>query len=137
MVASGIFFAAPAHAAGYGCAGSEIDSYAVRTDSGTGTVYGYVHLYYDSSTGKNCAVNVATSAGGYGVYKPMTIILWECAASDTNCNNPYEEDYDQGSYSQYAGPVSVTAPGHCVRVAATIQYKGEQGWLVSPLGHCG
>ncbi|MFD7733934.1 hypothetical protein ACFV6F_26590 [Kitasatospora phosalacinea] len=28
------------------------------------TMYGAVHLYYDSSTGKNCAVTVATSADG-------------------------------------------------------------------------
>ena len=49
-----------ASAAGYGCSGSQIDTYPVKTSGGT--TYSNIYLYYDSSTGENCASNVRTSA---------------------------------------------------------------------------
>ncbi|PYC88531.1 hypothetical protein C7C46_00165 [Streptomyces tateyamensis] len=117
--AGGLTFAAgPASAAGWGCSGSEVSGspYAVTTDSGT--VYSYAHLFYDSSTGMNCAVNV--KAGSlYGVASYTGVTLYECA-QDTpgTCTGIEVAPDDSTTFKYYAGPVSVPGRGHCVQLWA-------------------
>ncbi|MBW5252331.1 hypothetical protein JGS39_25630 [Streptomyces sp. P01-B04] len=128
-----------ASAAGYGCSGSQIDSYSVITGSANGSVnYGNVYLYYDSSTGYNCAVTVANSAGGNGVAKEMYISLIKCTqtTSTGTCTLTSTRDEDKGNYLNYAGPVKIPAAGHCIQISGRIVYKGKSAGAFS-IGHCG
>ncbi|MFD5661369.1 hypothetical protein [Streptomyces hirsutus] len=127
---------APAASAGaYGCAGSQINSYSLYGD--TTVSYGTIYLYYDSSTGKNCAAMASTSAGGYGVKKPMTLHLRVCSQrSDTGGCTVTDGAIDSGSYAYYAGPVSVKAAGHCIWILGTVTYNGKSAGA-SDIGHCG
>ncbi|MEW2518640.1 hypothetical protein [Actinacidiphila alni] len=114
----------------YGCSGTQIDTYAVKTSGGS--VWGTIHLYYDSSTGYNCAVNVATAAGYYGTPSFKAINMTRCVAGTVagqKCvsDGTYRQD-PAGStlYSEYAGPVSFSAAGRCINV---------YGAIVSPDGN--
>lgn len=132
---AGMLTLAPAaSASGYGCSGSQIDTYPMYN---SGTLFGDVYLYYDSSTGKNCAVTVATSAGGYGVSKLMYVSIDRCNETvDTgNCTGPAGVS-DKGYYDYYAGPVSISAAGHCIAVTGQITYNGKYAGAFD-IGHCG
>jgi hypothetical protein len=129
----GTFTLAPAASAGdYGCAGSQIDSYPVRTDTRS---YGTIYLYYDAGTKKNCAVTV--SDFGYGTTKPMMVRITKCTervyTGSCTANGTAQ---DSGDYQYWAGPRSVSAPGHCIRVSGAIRFLGKlaQGGAI---GHCG
>ncbi|WP_143202257.1 hypothetical protein [Streptomyces sp. CB01249] len=127
-VTGGAIVAAPsASAAGFGCPGSQIDVYPV-TDANKGLVLSNIFLYYDASTGKNCASNVRTSAGGTGTAAKISISIWADGGSAVT---------DSGNYSQYAGPVSVYAAGKCINVKATTYASGGRYGLVQRNGHCG
>ncbi|WP_371598677.1 hypothetical protein [Streptomyces sp. NBC_00564] len=137
---SSIFFgmlalAPTASAAGYGCAGSQIDSYPMYATGGT--QFGTVFLYYDSSTGKNCAVTVATAAGGYGVSKLMHIEIVKCSQTvDTGSCTGVDSVVDHDYYQYYAGPRSINAAGHCIAVTGQITYNGKYAGAFD-IGHCG
>ncbi|WP_329306593.1 hypothetical protein OG322_16620 [Streptomyces sp. NBC_01260] len=93
-ITGGAVMVAPAaSAAGFGCAGSQIDVYPV-TDADNGAVLSDIFLYYDASTGKNCASNVRTSAGGAGTAARISVSVWADGGSAVT---------DNGIYSQYAG----------------------------------
>lgn len=121
-VGAGIFVAPSAHASGWGCSGTQIDTYAVKTPSGT--TWGTVHLYYNSSTGKNCAVNVLNAAGGEGTLnQEVSVYLYKCPAgtkAGDACNVTDDDDADSGVYAYYAGPTTMSAVDRCVRVEAYI-----------------
>lgn len=127
---------APAASAGaYGCAGSQIDSYPMYASGGIR--YGTVYLYYDSSTGKNCGVTVATTAGGYGVSKHMRIEIVVCSQTvDTGSCTPINSTVDDGNYLYYAGPRSISAAGRCIAVTGQIDYNGKYAGAFD-IGHCG
>lgn len=139
-IAAGCVSIAPAaHAGGYGCSGSQIDSYTVKTSGGT--QYGTIFLYYDSSTGKNCAASVRTSAGGYGTSAWMNVNLYKCAETTpgNGCTTTSVQDHDAGNYAYYAGPVEVSAAGHCISVDSTIKRTDgslAQRWVNTGV-HCG
>ncbi|CAM5449962.1 hypothetical protein ACFYZI_18585 [Streptomyces griseorubiginosus] len=124
VIASGMVFAPAASAAGYGCAGSEIDTYPVKTSGGT--QYATIHLFYDSSTGNNCAVTVATTAGGYGTSETTMASISECSGTTlTSCvDGAITRKADAGSYQYYAGPVSVPGAGHCILVSGSRTHNG-------------
>ncbi|MFE0459043.1 hypothetical protein ACFW1A_07235 [Kitasatospora sp. NPDC058965] len=108
-----------ASAAGWGCSGSEVSGSPYPTRTPSGAVFSYVHLYWDGSTGRNCAVNVKTGSL-YGTPSLTEVSLSECAAGDTpggNCEQ-IAADGDNNIYSYYAGPVSVPAAGHCIVLEA-------------------
>jgi len=117
-VAAGVslFVAPSASASGYGCSGSQIDTYNVNHGS---TLFGVVHLYYNSSTGKNCAVTVKTAAGGYGTKSQIDVVIDRCATPGSHpgydCYSLAKVD-DSGNYAEYAGPVSLSAAGSCIAV---------------------
>ncbi|MGW0790408.1 hypothetical protein ACWD04_19690 [Streptomyces sp. NPDC002911] len=110
LVAGG---ASAAHAAAV-CAGTKIDTLEFNT--------GYTYLYYSSATGENCAYTVPKSGGSRQF---MYVGLFR------------ESDgagvWDEGDYTQYAGPVYLHAPGTCV------SFNGQVGsWAGhSGPGHCG
>ncbi|GAA1940473.1 hypothetical protein [Kitasatospora viridis] len=108
-----------------GCSGTLIDTYPAYNG---GTVWANVYLYYDSSTGDNCAVTQSTSAGGYGVSKPMNVYLTRCnetTQSNTCTTSSVNQTvHDAGNYAYYAGPVSINAAGHCILVSGEETYDG-------------
>ncbi|MFF5341946.1 hypothetical protein ACWDUG_16370 [Streptomyces cellulosae] len=136
-IMAGMFTMAPsASAGGYGCSGSQIDSFPMYASGGT--LFGNVFLYYDSSTGRNCAVTVATSAGGYGVAKYMYVGISRCNETvDTgSCSGSASVVDKKDSYKYYAGPVSIAAAGHCIAVTGQIEYNGKYAGAFD-IGHCG
>ncbi|MGW4808253.1 hypothetical protein [Kitasatospora sp. NPDC004272] len=137
IAAAGLTVGAPTASAGeWGCAGNEIDTYSVTYGS---TMYGAVHLYYDSSTGKNCAVTVATSAGGYGVAKYMSVMLARCTQTSPSSTCSLDDvKVDADTYKYYAGPVSLSAAGHCISVRGRVTYNGHEAAGSTYGGvHCG
>lgn len=147
LALGGTAFLAPsasAAASAYGCSGSQVDSYAVTT--GSGTTFGTIHLYFDSSTGRNCAVNVANAAGGYGTPTAKSVYIVRCAAG-SKAGSPCAMDgqvADPASsnsgvkYSQYAGPVSISAAGRCIMVGGLIESpSGSVAGYNSVATHCG
>ncbi|ROQ81635.1 hypothetical protein EDD95_1224 [Streptomyces sp. CEV 2-1] len=127
-ITGGAVMVAPAaSAAGFGCAGSQIDVYPVA-DADNGAVLSNIFLYYDASTGKNGASNVRTSAGGAGTAARISVSVWADGGSAVT---------DNGIYSQYAGPVSVQAAGKCINVKAITYASGGRHGLVQRNGHCG
>ena len=136
---AGIFMAPSASAAGYGCPGSQIDTYAIKSSGGT--TYGTVHLYYNSSTGSNCAVAVANSTGGSGQAGWFrSVAIMRCAETTpggpcTTVSGTYKND--AGYYLQYAGPVTVTAAGKCIKVYGAMHKDGAYAEGYSKAAHCG
>lgn len=132
---TGIASADSAMVAGaYGCAGGEIDTYNVKTSGGS--VYGQIHLYYDSATGKNCAVTVKNAAGGAGVATRTEVYIMPC---DTN--NPCRGSkwvQDVGNYTSYAGPVSIAAQNKCLFIDGYIySAAGVYASFQASGVHCG
>jgi hypothetical protein len=103
MVSSCLFATAtPASAAGEcGSGYTQVDSYAIGSA-------GTLELYYNSSSGKNCAI-ARDSSPGSG-YKAVYIGLE---------NKPWA-DVDDGTFTYYAGPVYVSARGQCIDVRGDI-----------------
>jgi hypothetical protein len=152
LILAGMFTMLPsanaAAAGAYGCAGSQIDSYPETPNGGTsGTIYGHIYLYYDSATGQNCAVSVATAAGGYGTLTTKKAYIARCVVGTKPGSTCTEVDvfaYDPPSggntplYSQYAGPVRVSATDRCIIVyGRSTATNGLYGYYQSKAVHCG
>ncbi|ADH70915.1 Uncharacterised protein [Nocardiopsis dassonvillei] len=71
--------------------------------NGLGTVY----LYYEGTTGYNCAVTVGTAGTMY-----MDVGLRQSGSGGGS--------WDSGTFDQYAGPVYVHAPGICVDTTGAV-----------------
>ncbi|MFE0459040.1 hypothetical protein ACFW1A_07220 [Kitasatospora sp. NPDC058965] len=125
-----------ASASGWGCSGNEVSGSPYPVKTSAGAVYSYVHLFWDGSTGKNCAVNVKTGSL-YGTPTWTQVIVYECAEDTPVSCNAIKEGDDGNNYSYYAGPASVPAVGHCVVVQAwTDDTAGnEANFAVGPF-HC-
>ncbi|MFC0542714.1 hypothetical protein [Kutzneria chonburiensis] len=127
-----------ASAAGWGCSGSEVSDspYPVKTPSGA--IFSYVHLYWDGSTGRNCAVNVKTGAL-YGTPSLTEVALRECSGDtpSPHCDQ-INVAGDNKVYSYYAGPVSVPGAGHCIMVEAWTLDANRDNQALLDLGpfHC-
>ncbi|WP_145902798.1 hypothetical protein [Kitasatospora viridis] len=126
-IASGITLASAttASAGGWGCSGTEVSGspYLTHTTM-TGAVLSYVHVFWNSSTGQNCAVNVKTGSL-YGTKTLTDVTIYECAYDFTGsaCGDypglpPLTSREDSNAFYYYAGPVSVPGSGHCIRVTA-------------------
>ncbi|MFC9297369.1 hypothetical protein ACFTWH_24530 [Streptomyces sp. NPDC057011] len=110
------------------------DAYPLGDSQGA-TGAGVLFLYYNASTGTNCAILRRDSQ--FYVTDGMSVILEGAGKSDVD---------GQRAYTQYAGPVYVKAPGSCVRVRGDItgswvgpndtyivkKHTGNSGWV-----HCG
>jgi hypothetical protein len=108
----------------------------------SGKTLGYAELYWDASTGQNCAMTVSNSAT-WGVSKYMGVWLTRCltdtpsttvACAPEGSNTPSK--YGSGTFSYYAGPVSVSAAGYCVSFMGEIAYNNEVAVYDSPGSHC-
>ncbi|MGC0318092.1 hypothetical protein [Kitasatospora acidiphila] len=126
-----------ASASGWGCSGNEVSGspYAVPA---TGTAFSYVHLFWDASTGQNCAVNVkAGSLYGVSTYTGITLIECSQTVGGGACTAIDEND-DWKNYSYYAGPVHVSAAGQCIGIVAETENTANVSALwQSPAFHCG
>ncbi|NKZ02675.1 hypothetical protein [Actinomadura latina] len=122
-----------AHAGGYGCSGSLIDTYAVKSPVNT---LSHVYLYYNSSTGYNCAVNVKTAY--YSQFKhDISIEIYNTTLTEDNIRWGVNIDQDNGKYWQYAGPVKVKGRGMCISIVASTYYYDEFAHLYKSAQHCG
>lgn len=102
-----IAVAGPASAAAYG--GQCGTGYGVVNQFSLPNSRGTVFLTYNSSIGRNCVVTVRTNPGGATL---MEAYLKRSSAST------WAKDSD--NYTTYAGPVYVSAAGHCVDWGGTI-----------------
>lgn len=108
--------AQPAMAAN--CSGSLIAH--VPAKSANGTIQGYLDVYYNSSTGMNCARTNSVSHN-WGQRKWMTVYLARCAQTRPGPTCTSQAYVSQaGDYEQYAGPKSIAARGHCIVATARI-----------------
>ncbi|MEU9301799.1 hypothetical protein [Streptomyces sp. NPDC048269] len=110
------------------------DAYPLGDDQGA-TGAGVLFLYYNRSTGTNCAI--LRRDASFHVTDGMGISLEGGGKSDVD---------GQRAYTQYAGPVYVKAPGSCVKVSGHITgvwlgddssylektHRENTGWV-----HCG
>jgi hypothetical protein len=129
---------AMATSSGGSCVGTLVNSLNLTVgNSGSGSVYGYLNVYWDGSTGENCAM-VTSSSLDWGVQKPMRVSMGECEGDTVSTCNPYAVERTDGSgsypggswgpgsgYSYYAGPISVPAAGHCISVGGFIYLNGQ------------
>jgi hypothetical protein len=124
-VAAGSMAATPgtAIAGGYGCSGTLVNTWPVR--SAVPNTLSNIRLYYDASTGYNCAVNVKTAY--YSQFKDETsiTIMREDWTEDDNNRPGVTIDSDGGEFSSYAGPVKIPAKGRCVMIDAITYYYDE------------
>ncbi|WP_405021187.1 hypothetical protein OHV05_34100 [Kitasatospora sp. NBC_00070] len=98
LTSFGAIAAAPAaQAGGYGCSGSHVWSGDV---AGAGTV----HTYYNGST--NCSVFVKSLYSGTRTYTDIYV---------QKAGDPGWIDGGGGYFTTYAGPVTIYAPGSCIR----------------------
>ncbi len=88
-----------------------------------GTTLGYLNIYYNSSNGYNCAKTVANDTT---LKKSMGVGIVACKETHESdiCtpvgdSKPYV-DTDDGNYYEYAGPVGVSAKGHCIYARGNI-----------------
>lgn len=126
-------------AGAYGCSGDKIDTYAVKASNGT--LFGNIYLYYDSSSGMNCAVTVATAAGGYGVstLKGVNLALCDEGSTEGGVCPTQKIVSDDHNYFDYAGPVKLAAAGRCIGVYGyTYSASGVFGENANPstATHC-
>ncbi|MEV2266534.1 hypothetical protein [Nonomuraea africana] len=93
--------ASPASAAT--CSGTHLDNWPI-----TG---GYIAVYYNSSTGYNCAM---TYTNRPGVSQYIRVTLSAIGGSSRT---------DAQYYKYYAGPVSVYGKGKCIEVYGQVGYS--------------
>ncbi len=122
-----------ANAAEYGCTGSLIDTYKVKSQ--VGNHLSTIRLYYNSGTGYNCAANVKTAYYSQFKHEASITLMNEDWAED-NHRPGYNIDEDGGKFQYYAGPVKVYGKGKCMYVVARTWYYDEVG-TGSGSGHCG
>ncbi|GII92205.1 hypothetical protein [Sinosporangium siamense] len=124
--------AASAHAVPQGSCGSgfvKVGSHKLTADWGKPHVGGTVTVYYNRSTGKNCAIARPIHAWA-GKAKNVSVWMQRLphGARDADSSD---------SYRFYAGPIYVSARHKCIRVFA--QVKSPQGEIYvggTPRGYC-
>ncbi|MEU6295927.1 hypothetical protein [Streptomyces erythrochromogenes] len=95
------------------------DAYPLGDHTGA-TGAGVIFLYYNKSTGKNCAILRRDSK--FNITDGMGVSI---TASDG------KSDIDgQRAYTQYAGPVYVAARGKCIKLWGEVTgfWNGSSGW---------
>lgn len=131
---------APATAAG-GCPGSLIEK---RNLNVGGKKVGELAVYYDASTGKNCArMNHAGSTWGKALKTRVWVgICSERTPGNKTCHYDAKTDgVDVGKYKYYAGPVTTkkSARGRCIAASGYLWLNGKRHEVgTNPwVGHCG
>ncbi|GAA2564176.1 hypothetical protein GCM10010435_40520 [Winogradskya consettensis] len=142
LLTSLLAFAAPSPAnadVSGSCSGTQIDSKAIKGGSHT---YGTLYVYYDSSTGKNCAKATNTT----GTAHQLAVWVFRCKAGSSGTqatcdftDTPTEnKNLDSGVFSSYAGPVHTlgSAAGRCIYAGAQMVTSGGEA-RADIWGHCG
>jgi hypothetical protein len=129
--------ATPPHETSSHCqsVGALVESKLIKDGSQT---IGEMDIYYNSSTGYNCAyVQGLGQARGSSTVKSVTIFSCKETTPGDTCNHTSKME-DTGDYLYYAGPVGVSAKGHCIAVIGMIAWKGENHavWTRNA-SHCG
>jgi hypothetical protein len=135
LAAGAVSVVAPtaAQAAEYGCAGNLIDTYAVKSGS---TTLSTIRLYYNSSNGYNCAVNVK-QAQYQSTKSEVSITMFNEDFREDDNNRPgYNNDSNGGNFYEYAGPVKVYGKGKCVVIWARTKAGGKSGNRDTGSVHC-
>lgn len=116
---------APNASAASACSTNLVDSKPLRSPSGANSGIGRLELYYNSSTGNNCAMVVHTGAS-YGVAAETYVSIIRCAETvwDGKCDGGSGFDSDYGNFSYYAGGVRVHAPNNCISTQGSIKWNG-------------
>ncbi|MFF3680149.1 hypothetical protein ACFYYS_40035 [Streptomyces sp. NPDC002120] len=111
------------------------DAYPLGDTNGA-TGAGVMFLYYNKSTGKNCAI--LRRDASFRVTEGMSIILEDSSGQSVGDG--------QRGYTQYAGPIYLYAPGRCVKLRGEVtgywtgddstylvkKHNENTGWV-----HCG
>ena len=116
--------------------GSLVESKLIKDDGGH--VIGELDIYYNSATGYNCAYTQGLGqARGTSTVKSVTIFSCKETTPGDTCNHTSKME-DTGDYLYYAGPVGVSAKGHCIAVIGMVAWKGENHavWTRNA-SHCG
>jgi hypothetical protein len=107
------------------------------------TKIGELDVYYNSSTGDNCA-EFQSLGSSRGVAKNMYVSITVCqqTTSSSTCtpiSSSNATRSDNGTYQYYAGPVGVYGAGHCIRSSGGMVWKGvTYQTATSPAAsHCG
>ena len=106
----------------------KIDKHKLYSGSRYTTLLATTFLLYNGSTGRNCAVTMKRRFIGKPTYTTVSLKV-------KGKRRPWVVDY--GNFKYYAGPVYKTAPGRCVRWAATVSTPYGDDSFTSPFGHCG
>ncbi|MFE0579338.1 hypothetical protein [Streptomyces sp. NPDC058874] len=95
------------------------DAYPLGDHTGASGA-GVMFLYYNKSTGKNCAILRRDTQ--FNVTDGMGIAI---SSSDGKVSAD-----NRRTYTQYAGPVYVSAPGKCVMLSGHVTgfWNGSSGW---------
>ncbi|WP_433241806.1 hypothetical protein ACQPYK_36880 [Streptosporangium sp. CA-135522] len=131
-LATGAFMANPAYAVasaytpegvcGTGFARVSDSSRPVKTPSGT--VFGYVYLLYNRTTGFNCVTTIKSSFVGSSTYTSARLETQTKRIKDEPAQTAVKQDGK--GYKYYAGPVTLYAKGYCVKYWGVIQGGGQQ-----------
>ncbi|ROO84527.1 hypothetical protein EDD29_2054 [Actinocorallia herbida] len=135
LAASALSLSIPgsASAGGYGCSGSLRKTYAVKSKWNT---ISHVKVYYNSSSGWNCAVNVKTKY--YSQFKhKASIWLYNQTLAEDNVHEGVNTDSDSGKFKYYAGPVKVKGRNMCISFVADTWYYDEHAHLYKAGILCG
>jgi hypothetical protein len=103
------------------------------------TKLGELDIYYNNTTGYNCAVTVALGQTR-GKAKSMLVEIWSCKQkrpTNADCDRIHYVR-DGGTYKYEAGPVGVYAKGHCISAEGIITWNGK-GYPADAkprVGHC-
>ncbi len=113
--------AAEAAASGTSCPGNLIQSVPVTSGSST---FGSLNIYFDSSTGNNCAMTVATgNAAGNASFIEVCLTRCKETSPGPSCTTDLIV-CDPGAFHFFAGPVSVHAAGQCISANGEIVFNG-------------
>ena len=116
------------------CGGTLIDYKPVQIN---GENVGQLHLYYNSTSGNNCAI-FYHAGPTWGKPLITSVELYVCKPNRDNCGVWQRDPWwkrDDGKYSYHAGPVRIDGRDRCVKSVGYIEYKGKTGVAVSAV-HC-
>ncbi len=92
----------------------------------SGTKIGELDIYYNASTGVNCA---KMNHGGptWGVARDTWVYIAKCEQTNpTGTCFETADDSDRGPFEYFAGPVKVTAGSHCITANGWIFWEGAR-----------
>ena len=104
-----------------------------------GTQIGELQVYYNSSTGYNCAY-LHTGGPAYGQAQYIDVWIGTCKeTAGDQCTSIQHDEDGSYNYRYYAGPVGVYGSGHCIAAVGRLEWQNN--WYrvaTNPfVGHCG